>query len=309
MEINNMANEMESRWVADRLRSTEPAWNPNSARGRALLDEGLAPRHPRQAWLTAATAASLVLAVVAFPDARALAQDLWFRIFLHRVDIVRVDLSQLRLDTQVTSNGSHQVVQDVHQAAQIAGFQPILPSSAVLAGQPTIAVTGPISVRQTIRTRDLEAALTKLGARDVNVPSEWDGVTLRAEIGPMVEAFYEGEVSIIQIKPIEMFVPSGFPLARFAETVFRATGLSTSEAQALGRKFAANPAWLFDVPADEAVNLQEVALRSGTGLLIEDFDDRGSVARVAVIVSTPDRIFAINSGSRERSLQIANSLP
>jgi hypothetical protein len=310
------SSQHENAWVAERLASVEPKWIIDTDRARAELDARLSPRAAgrpqpfRAVWATAAaTVAVAVIALVAVPGGRALAQDLWFRLFLNRVEVVRVDLSKLPLDTGITSNGMAMVVSGLAEAEQKAGFLPVLPPAEVLSDTPRIEVTGPISVRQTVRTGPLRAALAKAGASDVKVPDEWDGVSLRMEIGPLVIAEYPNEVQVLQSKPVELFVPSGFPLARFAEVAFRSTGLSWWESRALGEKMAANPAWLLDVPADEVVHLQEIGLRSGhKGLVVEDFDDHGAISRVTVIVATPQRIFAVSSGSRVRSLEIADSL-
>lgn len=298
-----METNPESRWLVDRLASVTPKWSPNPARARVLLETKLAPRRHTSVWLTAAA-----MAVIAIPQSRALAQDLWFRLFLNRVDVVRVDLSKLPVDTKVTANGE-EVVPNIDQAELKAGFKPHLPAREILPETPAFTVIGSIAVHQTIQVRELEAALAKAGARDVAVPAEWQGVTLRIQSGPIVTAGYPGEIQILQARPFELFVPSGFPLVQFAETAFRSIGLSWWEARALGQRFAAHPAWLLDVPTDEAANLQEVALRSGRGLLIEDHDDRGAVGRVTLIYSTPERIYFVGSPAREMCLRIANSLP
>jgi hypothetical protein len=126
-------------------------------------------------------------------------------------------------------------------------------------------------------------------------------------IGPMVIAGYKDEVQIVQAKPIELDVPADFPLAKFAEAAFRCAGMSWWQARAMGEKFAANPAWLLDIPQDEVVNIEEFQLRASAGLLVEDPIEGGG-SRVTVLFGTADRIFAISSGSREDSIRIANSL-
>jgi hypothetical protein len=57
------------------------------------------------------------------------------------------------------------------------------------------------------------------------------------------------------------------------------------------------------------VNVQEVALRSGPALLIEDFDEKGGVKRATVVRSTSERIYSVSSRNRELSIEIANALP
>jgi hypothetical protein len=144
------------------MASLEPKWIPNPARARALLDAKLAPRRDSRAWMMAAVTAAVAITMVAIPESRALAQDLWFRVLLHRVDVVRVDLSRLPLDTKITTNGASQVVQSVEEAEQKAGFRPILPPLDVLADTPEFAITGPISVRQTVHVRKLRPPCRRL---------------------------------------------------------------------------------------------------------------------------------------------------
>jgi hypothetical protein len=143
----------------------------------------------------------------------------------------------------------------------------------------------------------------------VQVPAEWEGVQLRTEIGPMVEANYPDNIHILQARPIELSVPSGFALEDVSEVAFRSIGVSSWEARAMARKFAAHPAWFLDIPPDAVVNVQEVALRAGPALLIEDLDEKGVVKRARVIWSTSERMYSVNSKNRELSVKIANDLP
>lgn len=305
-----METNREDRWIVDRLAAIEPRWRPNFAHGRELLDAKLAERtHLWSWWVATVTTATLCVAVLAFPGTRALAQEIWYRLVLSRVDVVRVDLSKLPLRLRVTTNGLEQGVQDVYEAEQKAGFRPDLPPPAVMDMVPGITVSGPIMVEQTIHVRDMESALGKMGASGVQVPVEWEGMQLRVHIGPMVTANYPDNVQIVQAQPIELSVPSGFSLEYFTEVAFRSIGVSPWEARAIARKFAANPSWLLDVPADKLVNIQEVALQAGPALLIEDLDDKGNVERATVIRSTSERLYSVSSKSPELSVKIMNALP
>src|ERR1700692_593894 len=305
METNH-----EDRWVANRLATIEPQWSPNLARGRELLDARLAGRLHSWTWMAAAAAtAAVCVAMLALPVTRALAQELWYRFVLNRVDVVRLDLSKLPLHMQVTSNGLEQNVQNLDEAERKTGFRPNLPSPGVLYANPGITVTGPIAVEQTIHVRDIESALGKVGASEVQVPAEWEGMQLRTEIGPMVAANYPDNVHILQARPIELSVPSGFALEHFAEVAFRSIGVSLWEARAMAQKFAAHPAWLLDIPPNAVVNVQEVALRAGPALLIEDLDDKGVAKRATVIWSTSERMYSVSSKNRELSVKIADDLP
>ncbi len=304
METNH-----EESWVASRLSAIDPQWSPDLARGRELLDARLAGRRHSFGWMaTAAATVGVCVVMLALPQTRALAQELWYRFVLNRVDVVRLDLSKLPLHMEVTTNGLEQSVQNVEEAERIAGFKPYLPSPEVLSANPRLTVTGPMSVVQTIHVRDIESALGKMGASGVQVPAEWEGVQLRTEIGPMVEADYPESVQILQARPGELSVPPGFALEHFAELAFRSLGVSLWEARAMARKFAANPPWLLDISPDAVVNVQEVALRASPALLIEELDEKGVVKRATVAWSTSERMYSVSSKSRELSIKIADSL-
>ena len=304
-----METNREESWVANRLAAIDPPWSPDLARGRELLNARLAGQRHSWTWMaTAAATVALCIVVFALPETRALAQELWYRFVLNRVDVVRLDLSKLPLHMEVTTNGLEQSVQNVDEAERIAGFKPYLPLPGVLDANPRITVTGPTSVVQTIHVRDIESALGKMGASDAQVPAEWEGVQLRTEIGPIVEAEYPDGVQILQARPVELSVPTGFALERFAELAFRSIGVSFWEARAMARKFVANPPWLLDISPDAVVNVQEVALRASPALLIEELDEKGAIKRATVTWSTSERMCSVSSKSRELSVKIADSL-
>ena len=304
METNH-----EDRWVNSRLATLEPQWQPDFARGRNLLDAGLARPNRSLLWVTAATVGVLCIAALAIPQTRAFAQQLWYRLVLGRVDVIRVDFSDLPLDIRVTANGAPVAAQDVDDAERKGGFKPHLPSNGVPRASPDLTVIGLLLAEQTIDVREIETALRNVGAGDVRVPPEWDGVRLRAEVGPIVSANYADEVMILQARPIDLSVPSGFPLKHFAEVAFRSFGVTDEEAKTLARKFVDDPAWFLDIPAGEVVNIEEVSLRAGPGLLIEDFADNGELERVTVLRSTNERIYSVSAKSREVSLKVADALP
>src|SRR5450759_830953 len=92
-----MKTNHEDSWVANRLATIEPQWSPNFARGRELLDARLAGRRHSWPWMAAAAASAAVcVAVLALPGTRALAQELWYRFVLNRVDVVPVSYTHLR---------------------------------------------------------------------------------------------------------------------------------------------------------------------------------------------------------------------
>jgi len=237
-----------------------------------------------------------------------LAQELWYRLFVTRVEVVRLDLSDVPLDTSIRTDGAPVRATDLQDAATKAGFTPYLVSSDVMSEAPTLSVTGPMEILQTIHTPHLEAALARVGATDLKVPAAWNGVTVRALIGPLVVTNYRGGIEVVQTTPIRVELPGGFELARFAEIIFRTGGLSWWEARKLGEQFAARPAWLLDVPADEPAVITTVPLTGGDGLLIEEVTDAGD-PRATVVLSRPTRLYTVSSPSREVTMRVASALP
>lgn len=293
--------------MSERLALLEPAWHANTAAARARLDDKLEVRPIR--WpsvLAYATAAALLLAL-AFPAPRAIAQRVWDRLVVNRVGIVRLDLSRLPLKSDVSINGPIQPVKDLAEAERLAGFLPHLPPPGLLPGEPQLGVTGHITLRQSIQVRDIEAALAKAGTPQVRVPAEWDGATFRAALGLLITASYPG-AELVQSPPIELFIPAGLSLEHFMEVMFQTIGVPLKEANLMGRTFAANPAWLLDLPPGAEVKLREIQLRSARGLLIEEWDDKGQ-PEVTIVWSTHERVYAVSGKTADLAERVAASLP
>lgn len=265
---------------------------------------------PRRAWRYGlATAAAAVVIAAALTSGRTLAQELWTRWFVTRVAVTPLDTSRIQLDTSIRSDARIQEAASADDAAVLAGFPIFLPAATLTGGAPTLRVIGRFDVTQTVRTAQLEEGLRRHGVTDVDVPPEWDGVTLRGAIGPIVVATYPDDVELLQSPPVRIDVPAEFPLARFLTTLFEAGGLPRHEAKALGEELAARPAWLLDKADDGTAVIETVTLPGGgSGLLIEDAGDAGAL-RSTVIVSRPARIYTVVTPSRDRSLMIAAALP
>jgi hypothetical protein len=229
-------------------------------------------------------------------------------LFVTRVAVVRMDLSKIPLDTSVRQFGGPLDAGSIADVAAKVGFTPVLPPAGVIADTPRLSIVDRIELTQTIRTAAFEQALAKVGATDLEMPAEWDGVRLRGVIGPALVATYADDVEIVQTPPIRLEMPAGFPLARFAEAAFRTAGLSWWEARKLGEEYAARPAVLMDLPADQLALVETVDMPAGRGVVVEEPED-GDGARTTVILSGPSRIYTISSPSRALSLRLAGSLP
>jgi hypothetical protein len=293
-------------WTAARLAAVAPTWEPDPLRAHALMRSRPVTRPRRAMYVGAVATAALVVAFVS-PSGRALAQDLWYRWFVTRVAVVRLDLAKIPLDTHIETGG-YRGVASLAEAAREAGFTPSLPAADVAGGEPALSIVSRVELTQRISIRDLEAALRRENATDVDVPAEWDGTRLRGVVGPIVFAAYPGGLEVTQTSPIRLEMPADFPLQRFAEVAFRAGGVPWMEARQLSEEYAAQPAWLLDVPANAAVSVETVPLADGGSAIVIEDPDESADERVKVIISRPTRLYAISSPSRELSLRVANAL-
>jgi hypothetical protein len=295
MANNNDRNDRD--WVDERL-DTLKTGNESEAdviRARAKLrarQSGPA-RRSRGVWLLAAAATCLLLAALPWP--RAMAQELWDRIVLGRVAIVQVDSEGVSDEiasvfTMDSAPYEQEPVADAAEAERIAGFRPLLPPDGILKGKPALSIVKrSVLTTRPLKTADIKRALAAAGVSDIEVPKDWEGLTLTAEAGPVVVADYDG-VQIMQSAPFRMNTPPGFQFGRFMEMAFRVFGRPADEAKALGAKLEANPALVLHFPEREPV--RDVALRSGHGIIVGDLN---SDDLICFFWNTPDRIYIVSA--------------
>lgn len=65
---------------------------------------------------------------------------------------------------------------------------------------------------------------------------------------------------------------------------------------------------IHDQARAEELAVEEVALRAGPALLIENFDEKGTVKRATVVRSTSERVYSVSSRNRKLRLKVANIL-
>ncbi|HKY21752.1 MAG TPA: hypothetical protein VJM31_11085 [Vicinamibacterales bacterium] len=309
MGSNNDINESEG--VEERLNALEPGneFQPDVVRARARLRERQgAPVQPRRVWVAWAAAASLALIVL--PGPRAVAQQLWNRLVLDRVAVVRVDDENLSegitaVFTMEAKPYAQESVSDIAGAERLAGFRPSLPPAGTLKGIPKLSVVKRLVLEtKPLKTSDIEQALARTGVRDITVPREWEGLTLMAEAGPVVVAEYD-DVEVMQSAPFRMNIPMGFQFGRFMEMAFRVFGRRASEASSLGAKFEANPALVLHFPEREPVH--DVHLRSGTGIIVGDLSGPDVIC---FFWNTANRVYIVSATntSEEKLVALANAI-
>jgi hypothetical protein len=299
-------------WVDERLDTlkTTDGSEPDIVRARAKLRaRQIAPTSQKRGmWLLAAAATCLVLAALPWP--RALAQQLWDRLVLSRIAVVQVGGEDLPDDVAAMfimepRPFDQEPVADQTEAERIAGFRPLFPPDAILSGKPALSIVKrAVLATRPLRIADMERALASAGVSDIAVPTNWEGLTLIAEAGPVVVADYAG-IQIMQSAPFRMNTPPGFEFGRFMEMAFRVFGRGADEAKMLGAKFEANPGLVLHFP--ERAPVRDVALRSGNGIIVGDLN---SDELICFFWNTPDRIYIVSATnvSEQRLVALADSI-
>jgi len=227
---------------------------------------------------------------------------------LKRFEILRVDPEGMnRLPPSLRAIFADPVpdaepVASLNEAEMRAGFTPRLPKSATPL---QLGVTDPVHADARIELEALNQALRDGTVTDVTVPQDWEAVTIAIERGRGVLADY-GDFVIVQAPPLTLNTPSGFPVDQFVEVLFRVVGIDAPDARRLRQKFAANPAVFFPIPTRYEMDIHEVRLNSGSGLLLQNGSKIGDLA---LVWSTADHIYFLTGGSTEtRLIELADSI-
>jgi len=221
---------------------------------------------------------SLLLAAVLWVHAIALQEPQTFA--LKRFEVIRVNPDGMRkLPESVRSIFVNPVpdgepVDNLQDAAKRVGFTPRL-----LSGKAPVHVfvTEPVSEEAKISVADLRAALREAKVEDVTVPATWEGVVIRLDQRPGILADYGGFL-IAQAASSTLSAPPGFHLEQFFEFLFRVMGISAPEARVLRDKFAAAPSAFFPIPTRYDMDIRQVPMTSGPGLLLQNADKGGELA-------------------------------
>jgi hypothetical protein len=188
------------------------------------------------------------------------------------------------------------------EATSKTGLTPRLPQSA---NKPDFGIMDSVNGQTSISVADINAALAKSKITDVVAPKEWDGAVIKVQQGAGILADY-GNYIITQAPLMTLTVPQGFALDRFIEVALRVMGLSAQQASTLREKFAANPAAFFPIGIRYEMDIHDVPLNSGSGVLLQNGD---KVGELALAWSTADRSYFVTGQlSEAQAIEIANSL-
>jgi hypothetical protein len=194
-------------------------------------------------------------------------------------------------------------VDNLAEAAKRAGFTP-----RVLTGKmpQRMFITNMVNNEATINVAALTAAVRDAKLQDVTVPADWDRVTLELQQRPGILIDY-GDFYIAQGPPRTLTTtPPGFPMAQCLEVMFRVMGISATEARALRDSFATNASTYLPIAPRFDMDIRQVALPSGSGLLLQNADKGGELA---FMWSTGDRSYFLTGlVSEDEVIAIAKTL-
>lgn len=192
-------------------------------------------------------------------------------------------------------------VASIEEAGRQLAFVPRLPMRKM----PELLITDPVRGQATIAVADLIQALQQSKIEDMSVPQVWNGVTVGLQQGAGLIADY-GEFFIAQAPPMTLDAPAGFALDQLFEVLFRIAGINLADARNVRRKFAADPAVYFPIPPRYDMDIREVQLASGSGLLLQNADKGGELA---FMWSTTDRSYFLSGlMTEDEAIALANSL-
>jgi hypothetical protein len=199
---------------------------------------------------------------------------------LKRFDVIRVNPEDLRrLPESMRSIFADPVpdgepVGSLEEAAKRAGFTPRLLSGKT---PERIFVTNAVSEEAKFSVAILTGILREAKAGNVTVPADWDGVVIRLQQPRGILIDY-GDFYIAQASPSTISAPPGFPLAQSMEILFRAMGISADAARGLRDQFAANASAYLPIAPRFDMDIRQVPMAAGPGLLLQNADKGGELA-------------------------------
>ena len=259
------------------------------------IDDSMTSQQPRRVrstlsrWSPALAIAGVLLAVVlvfSFTPARALAQDFLnlFRvkkfaaITINPAQLDRLKSSNVNFDAllgddvkKIKEPGKPQQVASADAAAQLAGFQVLVPTTLPMQGvKPEFYVQSGGETQITANTDQAQTVLQALGVDDVQLPAALNGATIDIKQPTSVMLkynFVKDEVTLMQSPSPEISLPEGVDLAQLGEIGLRAAGMSQADAHQMAQSIDWHSTFLVPVPAD-AASFREVDVHGTNGLLI-----------------------------------------
>jgi hypothetical protein len=298
----------------------------------------------RPAWVTA-LAAAVVLASLAFPPARGLAQRLLATLRVEQVQTVNLDLSSLGGNRSlqqmlgkmisdkivVITDEKPQSAATVEAASQLAGFQVQLLSAR--SDSPQFHVEGAHAFQMTIDRARLQDIFDQSGRPDLILPATLDGATVAVQVPRAIELEYgncpgndghangggldagatphravakEDCIFLVEAPSPAVQVPSDLNLQQLAETALELGGMSPTEA----RQFCQTVDWkstlVLPIPLSVR-SYDRVEVNGVQGTLIQTPSRRGP-GYVLIWVKNGMIYCLGGSGDSSKAVELANTL-
>jgi hypothetical protein len=236
--------------------------------------------------------------------ARAQGQD----IPLRRVEVIRVRQEDVgRLPQSLRSIFTDPVpdgepVASLDEATKRAGFSPRLLRSQKVE---QFVVIDPVNAEAKVNVGELTAALGEAKADNITVPPMWNNAVIGLRQGRGILTDY-GDFFIAQAPSMTLSTPAGLALPEFFEVVFRILGLSAADARTLRDRFAETPSTVFPIPPRYEMDIHDVTLMSGRGLLMQNAE---KIGELALMWNAGDRSFFLSGLlTEQQAIAIANGL-
>jgi hypothetical protein len=195
-----------------------------------------------------------------------------------------------------------ELVDSLAEATKRVGFTARLPKSEK---KPRFAVIASVREELKISVPALTMALHDAKAEDVKVPDSWDGVIIDLQQRSGVYIDF-GDFFIAEAPPVTLTSRAGFPMDQFFEVLSRVLGMNARDAAALRQRFAAGSANYFPIPPRYDLDVHDVKVRSGSGLL---FQNAEKVGELALAWSDADRTYFLSGLMTEsQAVALANSI-
>lgn len=236
-------------------------------------------------WMGWAAALAVIIALLAFPPVRAVADQLLNVFRVQNVVFVPVtnermeQLRQLNFDgetlflappKQTGGSSEAQPVASLSEASTLVGFtpaQPVLPGPSSSA---EFAVTDRATFEFQVNVESARELLRLAGVTDVTLPDALGAAPIVAEMSPAVSARYAGdgyEVMLVQGVSPQVTLPDGVEMQQLGYAALRVLGMEPRQAATLAAQIDWRTTLVFPFPAD--INaLRQVSVGGSPGLLV-----------------------------------------
>jgi hypothetical protein len=190
---------------------------------------------------------------------------------------------------------------NLEEAAKRIGFMPRLLNGKT---PRRFFITNSVNEEARISVTALTAALQEAKVANIVVPADWDGVIIRLEQRRGIVADY-GDFYIAEGGLSTLSAPSGVPVPQVMEVLFRVLGMSATDARGLREQFSANATAFVPIPKRYDMDIRQVPMPSGPGLLLQNADKGGELA---FMWSIGDRSYFLTGLlTEEQAIAAANS--